>query len=152
MLPANVVTPKDEGSANGVTKSPQVSDDHGQVLAYSGHVFKQNESRPDNPNNVCCRWPHVSFVVNAFSFAGDAERLTGESCGNDINHSRIACGVPFTNECSDIAEDRGFVKDSVDDSLSDDSLTIAVPFDISAMFPSKQCCSKYAASCSCEER
>jgi len=142
-----ISSPKDEGSANGVTKSPQVSDDHGQVLAYSWHVFKQNESRPDNPNNVCCRWPHVSFVINSFSLSGDAEGLTGKSCGNDINHSRIACGVPVTDECFDIAEDRGGGEDSVTDSGGKDSLAVVIPLDIPDGSETKEHRSKKSTAC-----
>jgi hypothetical protein len=148
---SGIISPKLEGSSNGVTKSPQVSDDHGQVAAYSGHVFKQNESWPDNPNNVCCGWPHVAFVVCSFLLSCNTEGLAGESCGKHINHSRIACGVPFTNECSDIAKDWRVVEDAVLDPLREDFLAVPVPFDVADMPESEEHGAEHPAACSCEE-
>jgi len=74
--------------------------------------------------------PQVPLVVGPLLFAGDGEWLAWGAGCKDINHSRIACGVPLIDECSDIAEDGGVVEDAVCDSLFDDSLTVCVDLDI----------------------
>jgi hypothetical protein len=70
--------------------------------------------------------------------SGDREGLAGESGCNDINHSRIACGVPVTDECFDIAEDRSVVEDSIFDSGGNDPLAVVIDFDVSNVFESEQ--------------
>jgi hypothetical protein len=42
------------------------------------------------------------------------------------------------NECSDIAKDWGVIKDSISDSLGEDSLTVRVEFDITYSSPIKK--------------
>ena len=135
---------------NVVPTSAQVSDNHGQVAADSGHIFQQNESGADNPDNIGCCGPHVPFVIGMFTLSGDAERLTGKPRGKDINHSRIAFGVPVTDECFDIAEDGGVMQDPVTDSGGKDSLAIIIPFDISDRPESEKHGSKYAPPRACE--
>jgi hypothetical protein len=105
-------------------------------------VFQERESRSYDAKALDSFGPHISGVVSSFLFSGDAKRLAGESCCNDINQSLIFCGVPFTDECSDIAEDRGVVEYSVFNSLDDNFLAVVFFFDISNVPPSKYCCSK----------
>ena len=95
----------------------------------------------------CRRGPHVPFVVGSLLLSGDTERLAGETGGNDINHSRIACGVPVTDECFDIAEDRGGGEDSVTDSGGKDSLAVVIPLDIPDGSETKEHRSKKSTAC-----
>ena len=62
--------------------------------------------------------------------SGKGKGLAGESPCDDINHSLIRCGVPFTNECSDIAKDGSDGQDSIEDALADDSLAVIVVFGV----------------------
>ena len=80
----------------------------------------------------------VAGVVLAAPLSGEAERLAGESCGNDINHSLILSGVPLTDECSDIAEYWCFGEQSVCDSLLNDFLTVRLILDIPPASKSKK--------------
>tara|TARA_R110001583_G_C5599073_1_gene404367 strand:+ start:861 stop:1136 length:276 start_codon:yes stop_codon:yes gene_type:complete len=80
--------------------------------------------------------PHVSAIVCSGLLSCNGEGLTGESACNDINHSLIAFGVPFTEECSDIAEYWRVVEDAIVDSLSDNALTVIIELDIPTMLPS----------------
>jgi hypothetical protein len=58
-------------------------------------------------------------------------RLAWKPACDDINQSRIACGVPATGECADIGEDGGAVNESVFLPLPDKPLAVFFDFDIS---------------------
>src|SRR5688572_2805069 len=75
-----------------------------------GRVFPKHES-----------WANQGYHSNslrsqAFRLTpmseGIAVSLAGVSKGNDVNQSRIACGVPLIDECTDIAEDGRAVEGS----------------------------------------
>jgi hypothetical protein len=76
-------------------------------------VFQERESRSYNANGIPRGRPHVARVVLASLLSGAAERLARKSGCNDINHALIRFGVPITDECSDIAEDRGVWDESI---------------------------------------
>jgi|TARA_Y100000034_G_scaffold37602_1_gene46207 hypothetical protein len=59
------------------------------VSKESWHVLQQCEFGSNDAKGIDCCWPHVPLVCLAEPFAGGAEWLAGESCGNDINHSLI---------------------------------------------------------------
>jgi hypothetical protein len=115
-----------------------------QVSEYSSSVLVSKQtwdvlqirvSRSYCAKDGKCFGPHVSAVVSSRLFPGNGEGLTGESACNDINHSLIAFGVPFTEECSDIAEYWRVVEDAIVDSGPDDPLTVLTELDISTVFP-----------------
>jgi hypothetical protein len=87
----------------------------------------------DNANGVR---PHVAAIARPQPAPGEAEWLAGESSRNEVNQASIASG-PLIGECSDIAEYRGPVEDSVSDSLCDNSLTVVVVFNIADRFPTE---------------
>jgi len=134
----NVVSPKLQRSSNFIPKSAQVFDNHGQIAADSGHIFKQYESGLNNSNDCCCGRPLVAFIAPPLAFSGNAEWLAWEAGGKDVNQSRIDCGIPITDECFDIAEDRCIGQDTITDSGGEDSLAIIVPFNISDGMESKE--------------
>jgi len=78
----------------------------------------------------CCR-PHISGIVCTSLLSGDTEGLAGESSGNNINQSRICCGVTVADELSNVSEDRGGIQNTVGNSLPDNFLAVFVKFDIS---------------------
>jgi hypothetical protein len=100
-------------------------------------ILQQHESRSYDANDCRRCRPHVSVVVRSSLPPGNAERLAWESCADDINHTRIACGVPVTDECADIGEDGRGVETAVFDPLRDDFLAVVVPFDVTDGCPSE---------------
>jgi hypothetical protein len=68
-------------------------------------VFQERESRSNQANDLKGGWPHVSWVVCGCLLSSDRERLAREATGYDVNHALIYAGVPFRDECSDIAVD-----------------------------------------------
>tara|TARA_R100000963_G_C4587209_1_gene65808 strand:+ start:205 stop:525 length:321 start_codon:yes stop_codon:yes gene_type:complete len=80
--------------------------------------------------------PQVSAIVCSGLLSCNGKGLAWESACNDINHSLICVGVPFTDECFDIAEDGRFVEEPIVDSLSDNALTVIIELDIPTMLPS----------------
>jgi len=86
---------------------------------------------PHNSDSLNCLGPHVSGVVLPSLLSLEAEGLAWESSSDCINHSLIACGVPVTDECSDIGEDRRSVNEAVFLALSDKFLAVFFDLDIS---------------------
>ncbi|MFA5187091.1 MAG: hypothetical protein WC551_11465 [Patescibacteria group bacterium] len=119
--------------------------ERGQVPEYGIEVSAGNKAR--YVFQECEAWsydakdfeggrPHVAGVIGPGPLSGDGKGLARESGGNDINHSLIACGVPFTDESPDIAEDGGSIEVAVLDSLNNDPLAIRFKFNISHRPPS----------------
>jgi hypothetical protein len=77
--------------------------------------------------------------------------LTWETRRDDISHSLIRVGVPFTVECTDITEDGRFFKEPVLDALRDDFLAVFIVLYIPYGCPPKQLRSKESATRSGEE-
>jgi len=116
----------------------QVTEDRVKISAgnKSRDVFQECVAGSNETNGVPGGRPHIPVVSCSFAPPCRAEGLARESCRDDINQSRICCGVPVTIEYSDIAKDRSGVEDAVGDPLSEDALAIRVVFDISNTPPS----------------
>lgn len=96
--------------------------------------------------------PHVAGVVRSGLLPGNAEGLAGESPGDDINQALIASGVPISEECSDIAEDRGSVEHPVFDPLLEHSLAVGVELDVADCSPPEQPAPEESTAAAREER
>jgi hypothetical protein len=114
-------------------------------------IFEKNESWTYDTDTLDGFGPKVSVIVCTFSLSCNAEGLAREACCDDINQSRISCGVPVTNECTDVAENRGVVEISIPDAGGDDLLAVSVDFNVSNMVPSEKLGCEKASSGSSEK-
>jgi hypothetical protein len=81
--------------------------------------------------------PQVPVIVRPLALPRTTEGLAGEPRCDDINHALICPGVPAMDECSDIAEYRGFLEKPVLDPLRDNPLAVSVIFHIPDRVPTQ---------------
>jgi hypothetical protein len=74
-----------EGPFDGVPSSSQVSDDHGQVEAYPGHIFKQDVSGTDFLDDTVRLGPKVALVINSEALPGETPPLAWWAERDDIH-------------------------------------------------------------------
>ena|GEM_PF-5853795 len=100
-------------------------------------VLQKHSPGTDKANALKRFRPAVSFIIGAKSFPGNGKGLAGEAGCKDINHSRICAGVPVSDECTDIAKDRGVIEEAIGNSLFDNSLAVFIPLHISYVSKAK---------------
>jgi hypothetical protein len=133
----------------------QVTDDGAEVpmrlSKETWDVLQQHPAGSNDAKDIPRLWPQVPVVVGPETLARDRERLAWESGRNDVNQALIRLGVPFTDECSDIAEDRGLWDESVFDSLGDDSLTVVIGLYVPYRGPAQEMGPKEPTAGACEQ-
>jgi len=90
----------------------QVTEDGSEVAVVneSWTVLQERESWSNHAKAFGSLGPHVAGVVGSGSLPGDAERLAGESGGDDIHSSSEPRAVAGSEKLSDVPEDRGRIK------------------------------------------
>ncbi|GAB2869587.1 hypothetical protein GCM10027200_82440 [Lentzea nigeriaca] len=80
------LTSGDTADAVVVANSNKVSvNDVESSGSQAGHVLPQDPFRSQSVDDVEHGWPQPAFVVGSQPFACDADRLAGESAGDEVN-------------------------------------------------------------------
>jgi len=130
----------------------QVTEDGVKIFAgnKSRDVFQERIAGSNEANGIPGGRPHIPVVSCSFALPCAGEGLARESCTDDINQARIACGVPVTEEDAQIAEYRGAVNMPLVHSSPQDALTVFYFFDIADCLPAEEPGGKQAAPCAGE--
>jgi hypothetical protein len=118
----------------------QVSENGSKVFVSkeAWNVLQQDVAGSHLANALQGFRPEVPVVPVPLALPGDGKGLAGEARREDVNHALIASGVPVTEECADIAEDRGFFEESVLNPLREDFLAVFIDLHVAYGFPSQK--------------
>jgi len=122
----------------------KVSEDSSEISVgnKAGYVFQEAESRSHFANDADGFGPHVPLVAVTSLWAGNAERLAGESSTDDIDESSPLGPVEFR----DITKDGKPGKDTVLLPCRKDLLAIGIDLDGTDWLMSEEQVGKYPAA------
>ena len=101
-------------------------------------VFQECVSRSYIAQDCKCLRPEVARVVLRFSFASNAEGLTGKAARNHVDKALVLFSGTGLDETVNVPEDWGLVEDAVFDPLGEDLLAVVVVFDIADRCPAEK--------------
>ena len=136
-----------EGPLDGVASSSQVSDDHWQVSANPGHIFKQDVGWRAVADNTDCVGPHVAGVVRAELLSGDGERLAREPGSDDIHAATPRAAVEGSYI---IPEGKGH-EEAIFLVPKEDLCAVRIDLNCAHDSPSKQSCAENASTSASEQ-